>query len=254
LSLRKAIKEHWGKGSALIASVFQAALAFQNFAVISLAIRFFICGLAGACATLAVADLLSRKKREQGAGFAPGGDDFPKPPWWHAVCVVSIVIVCILSVFLLMQVATFHSLRVIEKRSATNPFVGTIEIQPAHRPASLTLNLSTSQVQGVKMEVWPDSWNDSDRTKWGVRNQSEYGITLLLENFKSPQVFGVWYRLSVGASKIDIDVNSDPPEIQIIRGGELAKYQKNNWIFGGILCVGALLYWAYRSLWFRRTS
>lgn len=251
MSLGDAIKEHWATGSALIAVAFQATLAFQkNLSDISLATRFLIAGAAGVWATVAVAEILRRKKPKSSKGFAPTIEVSTKSPAWYAARVLAIVVVCALSIFLLIQVETFHSVRVLERRGM-DPFVGIVEFQPAHRPATLTVSLSTSQVLQVKIvDIAPASWNDNDRVRWGVRNQSDHGMTLLLENFQSPQVFGVWYRLSAKDTKIDVDVNSDPPEVQVIRDGKLAEYRSNIWIFGGILCIGALLYWAYRSSWF----
>jgi hypothetical protein len=247
------IKEHWEKGSTLVAVGFQSALAFQKqLADLSLTTRFFICGLAGVLAAFSVAEMLRKSKPTPPAGFGQQHRDAPKPPSWYVIRVLCIAAISLLSVLLLRQVATFHNVRLLEKRSSTDAFVGTIEIQPAHRPASLTVNLSTSQVQPVTIaDIAPASWNREDPVKWGVQNQSPFGLTLLLENFKSPQVFGVWYKLSVAGASVDIQVGADPPEVQIIRVGDLIKYNRNIWIFGGILCTAALCYWASRSSWFR---
>jgi hypothetical protein len=251
-----AIKEHWEKGSVLVAVAFQAALAFQKeVADLSLTTRFFICGFAGVVAAFSVAEMLRKSKLKPPAGFGQKHEDPPKPLSCYLVRISCIAAISLLSVLLLRQVATFHSVRLLEKRSPTDAFVGTIEIQPAHRPASLTVNLSTSQVQPVTIaDIAPASWNKEDPVKWGVQNQSPFGLTLLLENFKSPQVFGVWYKLSAAGAAIDIQADADPPEVQIIRGGELIKYNRNISIFGGILCTAALCYWAFRSSWFRAAS
>jgi hypothetical protein len=246
------IKEHWPKGTALIAVVFQTALAFQkDLAEISLTVRFLIGGAAAVWSTFTVANLLRQEPAKVSTGFGKTSDAPRKTRWWYAVRVFSIVVMSGLSIFLLMQIATFHSVRIFERNSSADPAIGTIEIQPAHHSVSLKLDLSTNQIQSVTIEdIAPASWNNNDPVQWGVQNQSKYGITLVLQHFKSPKVFGVWYRLSAENGKIEVDLNSDS-EVEIIRGGKLSEYERNIWIFGGILCIAALLFWAYRSSWFR---
>ena len=166
-----------------------------------------------------------------------------------------ILIVCAMSVFLLREIATFHNVRVLQTTYLEEPFVGVVEIQPAHRATNLSVSLSTNQTRAIKIvEIAPASWNNQDPVDWRMQNDTPFGVTLILQDFKSPQVFGIWYKLSTKAQELDVDVRPDPAEVRVIRSAQFQQYQRNILIFGGVLCVVALLFWCYRSSWFRPTT
>jgi hypothetical protein len=253
MSFSDLIKDHWEKGSATVATALAAALAFQkDLSEISLGLRFFIGSFAGLWATLSVAEMLARKPKERSIGFPDKVEEPAIPIWWFAVRVILLLIVCALSVFLLRQIATFHNVRVLESTHLANPFEGIIEVQPAHRATNLTVSLSTSQAAAVQIVgLAPASWNNQDPADWRMQNETPFGVTLILRDFKSPQVFGVWYKLSASSQELDVDVRPDPAEVSVIRGSQFYKYQRNIWIFGGVLWTVALVFWSYRSSWFR---
>lgn len=256
MSFGDAIKEHWEKGSAFIAIAFETALAFQkDLAEISLGTRFVIGGLAGLWATLSVTEILRREPRKGSIGFGNKIEEVAKNTWWYTARVILILVMCAVSVFLLRQIATFHNLLVLQKPYSVDQTAGTVEIQPAHRPSSVTVNLSTSQSPPMKIVyIAPASWNDKDPVQWQMKNDSPFGVTLILPHFRSPQVFGIWYRLAGDPRQLDVEVIPDPAEVRVIRGGQLDQYRRNIWIFGGVLCLTALLFWSYRSSWFRPLS
>jgi hypothetical protein len=247
------IEEHWEILAAFLTTVFGALTAFEShFAEISLETRFLMAGVTAGVAALAVAEM-SRYGPTRSAGFHLRTK---KPPSlstpWFARRVTAILAMCALGVFLLHETATFHNVRVLDNTPSSDPFVGSIEIQPAHMPTTLTINLSTNQSKAVKIiDKAPASWNDQDPVDWSMQNDSPYGVTLVLQGFKSPQVFGVWYKLSARAQELHIEVTAEPAEVRVLRAQQLRRYRRNIWIFGGLLCVFALVFWSYRSSWFR---
>jgi hypothetical protein len=162
---------------------------------------------------------------------------------------------CALSVFLLREIATFHNVRILQNTHLGDPFAGVVEIQPAHRATNLTVTLSTNQAAAIKIVgLAPASWNNQDPVDWRMQNETPFGVTLILQDFRSPQVFGVWYKLSASGQEVDVEASPDPAEVQVIRDWQFHKYQRNIWIFGGVLWAVALVFWSYRSSWFRPTT
>ena len=165
-----------------------------------------------------------------------------------------IVAFSVLSIFLLNKTATFHTIRLFQRSDPNDPFVGTIEIQPAHVPTSVRVTLSTSQTDDIRIvDKAPGSWNDQDNVDWGMQDDTPFGVTIFLKDFKSPQVFGCWFRLSQSADKLEVEAAPEQAEIHVLREGELHRYRRNIEIFGGVLCILALFVWCYRSCWFRST-
>ncbi|HEY6764293.1 MAG TPA: hypothetical protein VI386_05935 [Candidatus Sulfotelmatobacter sp.] len=248
------VKEHWEKGAVVVALVFEAAVAFERRAAeVSLETRFIIAGIAGLVAALSVAEMLRFEPKRSSAGFRAEGEEQPNISIWSILArVIVISSMSALSVFLLNETAIFHNIRLLQKTDATNPFVGTIEIQPAHTPTNLAVSLSTSQTGHISiLDKAPASWNNLDPVDWSMQNDSTYGVTFFLKDFKTPQVFGCWYRLSAGAEELGVDVRTDSPEVRVLRGQQLHKYRQNIWICGGLICAMALVSWSYRSFSFR---
>jgi|ERR1035441_2041499 heme/copper-type cytochrome/quinol oxidase subunit 2 len=250
-------KEHWEKGAAVVALVFEAAMAFErHLAEISLETRFVIAGIAGAVGTLLVTEMLSWRPKRVRAGFQTDTKRMPSVSiMWVAVRAIVIVCLCTISVFLLDEIATFHNVRLLQRTDSGNPAVGTIEIQPAHTPTNLAINLSTRQANNISiLDKAPASWNNQDPVDWRMQNDTPYGVTLFLREFKSPQVFGCWYRLSARSGELDVDVTIDPANVRVLRSEQLHRYRLNSRIFGGFLCLVALFSWCYRSCWFQLST
>jgi hypothetical protein len=250
-------KEHWEKGAAIVALSFEAAMAFErHLAEVSLETRFAIVGLTGLMATFLVVEMLCRKPKAASAGFQT---EQRKPPAtsvsWVLIRIVGILCLVATSIFLLDQTATFHNVRLLQRTDPASPAVGTVEVQPAHTPTNLVINLSTNQGKQVTiLYKAPGSWNDQDPVDWRMQNDGPNGVTYFLRGFRSPQVFGCWYRLSAGAEQLDLEVIADPPEVRVVRSPELQRYRRNIWIFGGLLCVAALALWLYRSFWLQLST
>jgi hypothetical protein len=247
----KFIKEHWEKGALVVCAAFESVVAFErHFAEISLAARFFLSGLSGAIAIWSVAEML-RRKREHAIGFETGTKEEEISVGWISVRGLAILVVCAFSVYLFAQTATFHNLRVLQRTDTTNHSVGTIEIRPPHSPANVTLVVWTPQPDVKILQEAPASWNEDDAVDWRMQNETPFGVTLILEDFKSPQVFGIWYRLSGRAEELRVEISVKPAEVRVLRAGELRSYRRLTWIFGGCLCAFGLLYWSHRSSWFQ---
>lgn len=249
-----ALKEHWEKGATVVALAFETAVAFERRAAeVSLETRFIIAGIAGLAATLSVAEMLRFEPKRSTAGFHAELERATISAPWVMVRVILICLMSTLSVFLLNQVTTFHNIRLMEEVRSNDRSVGTIEIRPAHTSTNLTINLSTSQINDVRIvDKAPASWNNEDPVDWRMQNDSPYGVTLFLKDFKSPQVFGCWYRLSgAEADELEVDVTADPAEVRVLRRQELSRYRRNVFISGGLLCVAGLVFWSFRSSWFR---
>lgn len=248
------IKEHWEKGAVAITLAFELVVAFEHhLAEVSFETRFLMVGFAGLVASLSVAEMLRYEHKPSPVGFHAETTERPNLSVWSLTfCVVTICAVSAPSVFLLNKTATFHNIRLLQRTLSSDATVGEIEIQPAHRPTNLTVSLSTNQARQIKIvDKAPSSWNRLDPVEWRMQNETPYGVTLFLQDFKSPQVFGCWYRLSAADGDLEVEVSPSSPEVRVLRTGQLDRYQRNAWIFGGFLCVVALVFWSYRSSWCR---
>lgn len=253
------IKEHWDKIATVIALTSEAAVAFEHhLAEVSLEARFVIVGIAGMAATLSLAEMIRwNSETPKAAGFNFGPAPRGRISAQRVIAAGFIIVTSsTVSMFLLNETTTFHTIRLLQRTDSSDPSVGTLEVQPAHTPADVALTLSTSQVDDVEIEYKaPASWNDQDPVEWGIKNDSPFGSTITLNDFRSPQVFGCWFRLSKKpADGLKADATAvHHAEIRVLRDEQLRSYRRNIRIFGGVLCVVSLVYWSYRSCWFRRT-
>jgi hypothetical protein len=243
------VRKNWKTIAAIVGAIFAIIVGFQQrLAEITLEARFFLVGLAGILVVTFVARMVHIGPKSKGTKTSTirrllifGGG-------------LAVLAACTLSLFLLFKTATFHNIRILKRTGVGSSTVGQIEIQPAHRPTTLTLTLSTPQAGPTIVQEAPRDWNDDDRVSWKMQNESPHGVTLILEGFKSPQVFGIWYRMSGDASALEIGADSNPAEVPILRDHQLHAYYLNIKIFGGVLCILGLLYWSWESSWFRGTK
>jgi len=253
-NFEEVIKEHWEKGTFLLGAAFEAVVAFEkHFTEISLPARFFLAGLSGAVVVWSIAEML-RRERTRDVGFQAEKKADGISSHWIVFRATAILAACGFSSFVFAKTATFHNIRVIQTTDINTPSVGMIEIQPPHSPVDLTLIVATPQ-PGIRiLEEAPASWNHEDPVEWEMQNETPFGVTLTLRDFKSPQVFGIWYRLSGRAEELEVSAIPKAAEVRVLRARELRTIQWLTWIFGGCLCAFGLGYWSYRSSWFQNKT
>jgi hypothetical protein len=249
MTFSEKFKENWERVVTIVALTFGTIVSFErNLVEISLERRFLIVGLAGALATVWFAKILRPERTQLSVGFGLPKKTNQRSLGWFAIRAVFILAMAAMSVFLLRETITFHNVRVTRTTPPGNPSVGIIEIQPAHTPTALTVNLSTSQADQIKILFKaPASWNNEDPVDWGMQDDTPFGVTLNLRDFQSPQVFGIWYKLSGRAEELEVEARGNPAEVRVLRDEQLHKYRRNIWIFGGMLCAIALSFFFYRS-------
>jgi hypothetical protein len=238
------LREYWGAAASILTLVFAVVCAFQQkFSEISLESRFFLVGLGGALAVIFITRAFCRKSERLKGSDPQDAKALPYLSWLGTP--LAIAAFCMLTILLLRETATFHNVRILQQDYPEDANAGTIEVQPPHSPVSLVVRLSVPQSGPIVLEEVPGSWNRDDVAQWRMENASRHGVTLILSGFRSPQVFGVWYRLSGEARAMEIEVSANPAEVRILNNHQLSVFYRNFWIFGGFLCVGGLLYWLF---------
>jgi len=212
---------------------------------ISLELRFIVVGILCVTAMIFVAEVVALKHGRT-AGFVQGSS--PRKSLVGKIGrIFAILAVAGLTVFLLLNIVTFHNIRILQQIDPRDHSIGKIEIQPSHRATTLTVNLWTSQGGPRIVREAPASWNRDDEVEWRMQNESPSGVTLTILDFVSPKVFGVWYQLSGDANALQFAASADPTNVRILRDSQLHVYRFWIFLFGGGLCIVGLLYWLCRS-------
>ncbi len=252
-NLEALLERPWNLLVGAATTAFALVTGFErDLAEISLELRFIVVGIVCLGAMLFTAEVLALK-RESSTGFA---SDTPSEPSvfdkiWR---IVLLLVVGCLAAFLLLKIVTFHNIRIMQRIDRLDSSLGTIEIQPSHRSTELTVTLSTAQEGPKILDKRLGSWNRENEVSWRMKDDSPSGVTLTIFDFVSPKVFGVSYRLSGDAGHLEVAAESVPEGARILRDREAHTFRFWILVFGGGLCVVGLLYWSYRSHWFRPQS
>jgi hypothetical protein len=233
-------------------TAFALIIGFERLAEISLELRFIFVGIICFGAMLFSAEALALK-RKSSTGLAPEAPRVPSAfdKIWR---IVLLLIVGCAAAFFLLKIVTFHNIRIMQRIDRLDTSVGTIEIQPSHRSTELTVTLSTPQDGPKILDKRLGSWNRENEVSWRMKDDSPSGVTLTIFDFESPKVFGVSYQLSGDASHLEVAAESVPEGARILRDREVHTFRFWISVFGGGLCIVGLLYWSYRSHWFRPQS
>jgi hypothetical protein len=251
--LEALLEKPWNLLVGAVTIGFAVLMGFErDLAEVSLELRFIIVGMICVGAMFFVAEVLALK-RKGSTGYVAEAARGPSSLdiIWRGT---SLLIVGVLATFLLLKIVTFHNVRILRRVDRLDSSVGTIEIQPSHRSTELTLTLSTPQDGPKIVDKSFGNWNKENPVSWGMKDESPSGVTLTISDFVSPKLFGVWYRLSGDASHLDVEGESVPEGMRILRHREVQTFRTRIFVFGGGLCAVGLLYWCYRSRWLRRES
>jgi len=248
--LEALLEKPWNLLVGAVTTALALVMGFEReLAEVSLELRFFIVGFICLCAILFAAEVLALE-RERSVGFPAGRPNGPSKLNLIGRGLL-LVLVALLATILLLEIVTYHNIRIIRQVNHSKSSEGTIEIQPSHRSTELTVTVSTPQEGPKILEKRLGSWNKEVEVSWRMKDDSPSGVVLTLSDFVSPKVFGVWYRLSGDAAELEVAVEATPEGTRILRDREIGKLRCWIFAFGGGLCVIGLLYWSYRSDWFR---
>jgi hypothetical protein len=245
-NLEGIFEKPWKILAAAVSTCVALLVGFErDLAALSLELRFAIVGILCLGAELFVAEVLAFK-RAKSVGFSKKSNAAPTP-MSKILSIVVLVGIAAASVLLLLQIVNFHNIRILQRIDPHDSSVGIVEVQPSHRAIKLTLIMSTPQDGPQILEKHPGSWNREDDVQWRMQNDSPSGVTLILLDFTSPKVFGMWYQLSGNATELRISERTDPAEIRVLRENQLDRFRLWIWMFGGALCAVGLFFWSFRS-------
>lgn len=236
----RVIRKYGAVLTGIVTGICPAVLAFTDFVKIPFDARVVCVGATG-LVTVAVFCLLLSKTPKKETGPKAIGIILR----WLILLLLSGGVIAALEL-----TAAYHNVRVLRDISSNCPNVGSIEIQPPRFPLALTIRVWVPQTQGVRIEKFsPASWNREDPVNWQESNRTQFGATLLLSGFKTPQVFGIWYQLNAPADTFSWQAIPDRENVRVLDRGQLRRYRICSYVYGGGLWLIGVCFCLLRWFW-----
>lgn|ERR1700682_2800995 len=245
------LKKNWDVAAAVFGFASSSLLTFRSLVDMPLDARLIFIGVFGVIMVAFVVVAVTRAPA-RGMGFA--SQPIKARPSRLAIAgkIVLILLICAVAVFLLQLTVTYHNICFSQTTDSRDVTVGTIEVQPSHFPADLTLILSTPQPDVRILDLHPQGCGDDPINTPNMQDPNDFSAIIHLYRFKTSQKFCLSYHLSDRADRLNIAVTTTVSNIEVLRDDRVRLYRKRVCSFGGALCLIALVFFSYRCYWFRK--
>jgi hypothetical protein len=236
--------------SALVTPIANSVLTFSRLIDIPLVLRLVLVSVFGATFTLCVVLMLTAPVDHHVTGF---GKNRAKPRFRRFVIfgkMLVVVLACGAVVALFNWTVTFHDMRLSQTVDAQDARAGKVELVPSHFASNVTMTLSTRQ-PNVKVKLAPRECGDTPLSSPNIEDQTDFGATYHLFEFKTPQRFCIAYRLLGRAEPPRAVAVPAVANVDVLTDRQVGSFRGISYAFGGILCAGSFLLFCYRYSWFR---
>jgi hypothetical protein len=243
---------YWKQASAFTTIAASALLTFSGLIDVPLDLRLFLVGVFGATFTVFFVLSLGPASTQGVAGF---GVQTPRQRFRRLVIVGKIAVVllaCAVAMGLLHFTLTFHDISLSQTTNERDTRAGTITLVPSHLATDVTMTFATPQPNVHILDLDPQDCGAAPISNPNIQDPTEFSETLHLFGFKTPQRLCIPYRLSDRADRLKAVAIPAVSSIDVLSDGQMESYQMMFFVFGGILCVFALLLFFFRYSWSRR--
>jgi len=155
---------------------------------------------------------------------------------------VVISILCALAVYVMMQTATFHSIRIIRETNPQKESEGTVRVVASQFPTTLVLDAAVLQRGGLKIlsfDLKPCTPDVQLTTLIGNENEFERKVQALA--FQRAQCFEFSFNLTGPASSLIIRPSTKPDSVSVMSQQEFKHWVTVFNYFGGALWIIAFI-------------